>query len=51
MVDGKSDQLTVLRGRENRLHGEGADGNTQPAQETGAGHAGSDNTCKPHCRQ
>ena len=33
----KSDPLRVLRGRESRLQGEGADRNTQPAQETWAG--------------
>ena len=30
----QSDQFIVLRERESRLHGEGTDGNTQPAKET-----------------
>ncbi len=30
----QSDQLIVLGERESRSHGEGADGNTQPAKET-----------------
>jgi len=32
----------VLRGWESQPHGEGSDGSTQPAKETYAGHAGSD---------
>jgi len=32
----------VLRGWESQPQGEGSDGNTQPAKETYAGHAGSD---------
>ena len=36
----ESDHLGVLRGRESRPHGEGGDGETQPSQETCAGHAG-----------
>lgn len=35
-----SDQLIVLRGRESRPHGEGVDGNMQPAKETLARQAG-----------
>ena len=42
-ADRESDQHIVLRGRESRPHGEGADGNTQLVKETFAGHAGSEN--------
>ena len=37
MAERKSDPLILLRGRESRLQGEGADRGTQPAQETWAG--------------
>ena len=42
MTDRESDQPIVLRGRESRPHGEGADRYTQPAKETLPGHGGSD---------
>jgi len=38
----ESDQLIVLRGRESRPHGKGADEDTQLVKETFAGHAGSE---------
>lgn len=49
MTSRKSDQLIVLGGRDTSTplgasHGEGADRITKSAQETCAGHAGSDNT-------
>ena len=37
MVWRESDLLVVLRGRESRSHGEGADRKTQPTQETWSG--------------
>ncbi len=46
---GVADVLGVLRGRESLLHGEGGHGRTQPAQETSAGHAGSETRSQPHC--
>ncbi len=44
-----ADVLVVLRGRESLPHGEGGHGKAQPAQETSAGHAGSDHRSQPHC--
>ena len=38
----ESDQLIVLRERESRLQGEGADVNTKPTKETLTGHEGPD---------
>ena len=46
---GVADALVVLRGGERPLHGKGVHGKTQPAQETSAGHAGSDHRSQPHC--
>ena len=37
--------------RESRAHGEGADRNTQPAQETLPEQEGSDPQCQPPCRE
>ncbi len=39
----KSDQLIVVRERESRLHGEGADGYIMFVMDTYAGHVGLDN--------
>ena len=40
MTTRESDPLIVLRERESRSHGEGADSHTEPAQETLTGHEG-----------
>ena len=40
----ESDQLIVLRERESRLQGEGADVDTKPAKETLTEHEGTDNS-------
>jgi hypothetical protein len=45
---GRSAQST--RSRESRAQGEGADRNTQPAQETLPEHEGADSQCPPPCR-
>ena len=50
-VGRESDQLIVLRGRESRPHGEGADGDTQLVKETFAGQAGSGNKCQPYYKE
>ena len=47
----ESDPLIILGERESRLHGEGADGVTQSAQETSTGHVGLEHRCQPHCRE
>ena len=44
----KSDPLTVLRRRESRLQGKGADRKTQPIKETWAGHERPDKPGQPH---
>ena len=46
---GVADALVVLRGRESLPHGEGGHGRTEFAQETSAGHAGSEHRSQPHC--
>ena len=40
--NGESDPFIVLRARESRVHGKGADKVTQLAKETSTGYAGSD---------
>ncbi len=40
--NGESDPLIVLRARESRVHGKGADKVTQLAKETSTGYVGSD---------
>jgi hypothetical protein len=40
----ESDQLIVLRERESRLQGEGADEDTKPAKETLTAHEGTDHS-------
>ncbi len=45
----ESDQLIVLRERESRLQGEGADVDTKPAKETLTERAGPGTQCKPPC--
>ncbi|MCP4404947.1 MAG: response regulator transcription factor [bacterium] len=44
-----ADVPVVLRGGERLLHGKGGHGRTQLAQETSAGHEGSENRSQPHC--
>jgi hypothetical protein len=51
MTNRESDPPIVLRERERRSHGEGADGETEPAQETLTEREGSETQCHPPCRE
>jgi hypothetical protein len=46
---GVADAAGVLGGGERPLPGKGLHGRTELAQETSAGHAGSENRSQPHC--
>ena len=51
MTRRESDHPIELGGRESRPRGEGGDGETEPAKETWAGHAGPEDPSQPPCRE